>query len=570
LKINLLALVLCLCSLGAAAQKKVHVYYLQFDSKDYTLSENDLPIDLETRRHRAGHIDSLDYPVNEAYLNVLCCVEGIRMRFASRWLNGVVVEVDKRADSSLFEQLAFVTSHRWLGIHKLKAENNRGIPESHMGSMSQPVSKYKLNSINYGIAEHQNRSLNLPVLHEQGYLGKGVKVAVFDAGFLKANRLPAFSHLFDGRADNGEIQISMDLIHEEQNVWDDDDHGLHVLSCLAAWDPEKMIGAAPFADYYLFRTENAGSEYVIEEYYWLRAAEIADSLGIDIINSSLGYNEFDASEMNYTHEDLDGKTSIIARAAQIAIDKGIIIVNAAGNEGNKRWKTLISPADVEQVISVGAIDKEQNTASFSSHGPTADQRIKPDVVALGDGTGISVSYGGYTRGNGTSYSAPIISGALACMKEKYPDMDPVLAQLLLRKASDRNNQPDNFQGWGMPNMQVADFFAGGIMGKHTDVVMRIADTTNGSLSVAIYHPEARYASLKVHQHKKFLGLIPFKKVVHKKEVNLAPSQMFHQTYRLDRYTQQGTHSLKVKVNGPEHIKVIIAQSFENVIESRPN
>lgn len=545
---HLFFVVLLTIGSSAFAQKR-ELYFLQFDQKDYDISGVQIPVHKESREFRGIPTDSLDYPVRQSYVNILCSVEGVRLKFPLRWLNGVVVEVSERKDSVLFHEHEFVTSYRWLGAQESTLETSKMRVKDQTEKPQPSVSIGTVQArLNYGLASAQNKAIGIYGLHESNHLGQGVKIAVFDAGFLKADRLPAFAHLNDQMAETGQLVLALDLVDDEKDVWDDDDHGLHVLSCLAAWEPGRMIGTAPFANYYLFRTENAKSEYVIEEYYWMRAAEMADSMGIDIINSSLGYNEFDAMEMNYRQDMLNGKQSVIAKAAAIAVSKGMIVVNAAGNEGNKRWKKLITPSDAMGVISVGAVDIHGNSSSFSSMGPTADGRMKPDVVAQGSGVAIASSFGSYYQGNGTSYASPIIAGALACLKQKHPSLSPQMCMDLLHNSAHKNQSPDSLQGWGIPHMQVADFFAQQILElKQSAGLMQIPDTIHGKLQLALYNSRSSHFHCKISRKSRLMGLIPYHKKVLKKTYSFSDFNTFYLPLELSRYRDEGLHRLKIKI-----------------------
>lgn len=565
LRTNLLFIIALLTWSNNTYGQNRELYFLQFDQKDYALAEDQLPIHRESRALRGIQTDSLDYPIRQDYVNILRALDGIRIKFPLRWLNGVVVEVAKRNDSLLFNQCEFVTSQRWLGSQKIKYDS-RGIPEKNQTEKPElKLSAARVQAhLNYGLASAQNKAIGIEALHASNHLGQGVKIAVFDAGFLKADRLPAFAHLSDEKSENGQVVMAIDLVDDEKNVWDDDDHGLHVLSCLAGWDPGRMIGTAPFADYYLFRTENARSEYVIEEYYWMRAAEMADSLGIDIINSSLGYNEFDAKEMNYTPQQLDGKHSIIAKAAEIAVKKGMMVVNAAGNEGNKRWKKLITPADAHGVLSVGSVDIHQNTSSFSSMGPTADGRIKPDVVAQGSSTAIASSFGSYYQGNGTSYACPIVCGAMACLKQKYPQLSPSDGLSLIRYSSNHNERPDTLQGWGLPNMEVADFFARQIFKfDKSAAILNVPDTIKGSLNLALYNHQADKAQCKLKRKSKLLGFIPFNKSVLREKIEFSSMHSIYRAIELGKYKDEGMYRLSIKIKEQNGTFIRFEEAFYN-------
>jgi len=281
-------------------------------------------------------------------------------------------------------------------------------------------------------------------------------VAIFDAGFNRANELEYLKPLFS----ENRVLDTHDFISRNSNVYDDDSHGLNVLSIIASNQPGTMIGAAFKANFVLYRTENVLMETPYEEVTWLLAAERADSIGVDVINSSLGYNtfegEFNTSAYNYTYQNLDGKTTIVSRAARIATRKGILVVNSAGNEGNKAWKYITAPADVDSVLSVGATTLDKSYALFSSVGPNAIGQQKPDVSAVGSGTVFGNSNGNVTTGNGTSYSAPLIAGLATILWQAFPNLTAQEIIQALKKSGHLAGTPDNLLGFGVPNAASAE------------------------------------------------------------------------------------------------------------------
>jgi subtilisin family serine protease len=271
-----------------------------------------------------------------------------------------------------------------------------------------------------------------------GYTGKGMIIAVLDAGFYHVGQLPAFDSL---RA-RGQILGTRDFVTGDTMVYEDHAHGMHVLSILAGLLPGEMRGSAPAASFWLLRTEDVFSEYPVEEVFWTAGAEFADSVGADIIHSSLGHYEFDDPSMSYTYSDMNGHTTRVARTALMAARRGMIVVVSAGNEGNKKWHYIISPADADSILAVGAVDAEKAPATFTSYGPSADGRVKPDVSAMGVSVLIQGVDGGVTRGNGTSYASPLISGLTACLWQAYPTATAQEVIQTLRQSTDHYLSPD--------------------------------------------------------------------------------------------------------------------------------
>jgi subtilisin family serine protease len=247
-----------------------------------------------------------------------------------------------------------------------------------------------------------------------------------------------------------------DFVDGDDYVYQSSTHGTSVLSTMAAKRPHLLVGTAPDASYYLFRTEDVKGEYRLEEFNWIVAMEYADSLGADIVNSSMGYNQFRDTSMSYTYQDMDGQTTLISRGAALAVAKGLLIVNAIGNDGNKAWRYLFAPADVTTVLTVGAVDSFRQSSRFSSRGPSSDGRLKPDIVAQGSST----AYATMTRydvalGEGTSYACPVMTGMVASLKSAFPTLQNQLLKEAIFKSSHQANKPDYDQGYGIPNFLAA-------------------------------------------------------------------------------------------------------------------
>ncbi|MEY4867109.1 MAG: hypothetical protein RIT36_8, partial [Bacteroidota bacterium] len=239
------------------------------------------------------------------------------------------------------------------------------------------------------------------------------------------------------------------------SVNEDDAHGMQCLSILAANLPGAFVGTAPASSYYLFRTEDVASEFPVEEQNWLAAAEKADSIGVQLISSSLGYNTFDDASFNYTYADMNGKKTMITRGAAMASNKGMIVMNSAGNSGSSAWKYLIAPSDGIDVLAVGAVNSLKQIAPFSSYGPSSDNRVKPDIASVGWNTFLISTNGTVAQGNGTSFSNPNIAGLVACLWQAFPECSNKEIIAAVRKSGDRYSNPDVRTGYGIPNMRLA-------------------------------------------------------------------------------------------------------------------
>jgi len=393
------------------------------------------------RKNQHILITESDLPVNSGYLGRVAAT-GAKISLVTKWLNGVVVEADENQLQSIRLLPFFKSVVRERPINSI---GSRGYARA-----MNPLDKLETTEDwDTGSMTAQLEILGIPSFFNENITGKGILIAVLDAGFIRVNQIPYFSSLFQ----ENRIIDTWDFVNEESDVYKSHTHGTQVLSTLAAFQPGTLVGAAPEAMYALYRTENNESETPLEEVNWLCAAERADSAGVDIITSSLGYNYFDHPDDSYSYEEMDGNTSIISMAARWSIRKGILVINSSGNEGNNGWKYLVTPADVDSVLAVGATNYLLQKAGFSSIGPNAIGTIKPDVAAVGQGTvlGSTSVNGGISTGNGTSFSAPQIAGFAALLWGKYPQLKVMQLAELIRKSGHQAKNPDNELGFGVPD-----------------------------------------------------------------------------------------------------------------------
>ena len=304
---------------------------------------------------------------------------------------------------------------------------------------------------NYGISLSQNRMLGIDAMHKDGYNAKGVSIAVMDGGFMNADSHTVFAAMHA----EGRLKGNYDMVGNGVPNYKDSDHGTEVLSCLGGYLDGLLVGGSYKADFYLFKTENVRRELYDECLQWVAAAEKADSLGVDLINTSLGYNFFDNTVLQFAVSDLTGEKNLMSKAAEIAANVGMFCVTSAGNDGNNlAWKKKITmPADADSILSVGAVREDSTIAGFSGRGPTADGRIKPDVC--GQGVAAVVAFAqditAVTRGNGTSFSGPITAGLVGGLIQKYPFVPPWQLVQAIRRTASRSGSPDTVYGYGIPN-----------------------------------------------------------------------------------------------------------------------
>lgn len=399
------------------------------------------------RRAKAGiPVEENDLPVNPAYLEQLKAA-GVRIHTASRWMNAAAIISDS-VGAAKVGQLPFVRSVQYLGPH-LKFRN----PPNRAQKMRTPLKSDPAIPGDqvpfWGYAAQQNSLLGIPLLHAVGQRGEGIRIVVMDGGFINADTIP----LFDSVALQGRLWQGWDFVERDGAVYEAAQHGTSVLSVMASNLPHYFVGGAPDATYYLLKTEDTGGEYPIEEVNWIAGAEWADSIGADIINASLGYTSFNDPRLSHSFKELDGRTAIGSRGAGIAATKGMIICNAAGNEGDGPWHYLGVPADAPGIVAVGAVNSERAHATFSSYGPSADGRIKPDLMAPGDEV-VTAGNVGIDLGlsSGTSLASPMLAGGLAALWSAFPEKTAKEILDAVYHNADQAQQPDNTRGYGLPDL----------------------------------------------------------------------------------------------------------------------
>ena len=394
---------------------------------------------IERRKEQAIALDASDLPVSPQYVAELASA-GAEIYYTSRWLNAVMI-ASAPEDTAVYQQLDFVTRLELIKPTRKGSRSKRGSSYGEEYPLSTTVDREEqlLNMV-------QNEMLGIDEMHQAGYTGKGIAVAVFDGGFKGVDTISFFRHLYE----NNQMMPGYDFVGNSSNVYRYGQHGTEALSCIAAYQPGVLEAGAYDAQVMLCITEESTSEYRVEEYNWLFAAEMADSAGIDIISTSLGYTTFDDPGMNYEYQDLDGNTTVITRAVNLAASKGILCVISAGNEGSDRWRYVSPPADATNALAVGAVSSSGDRVSFSSIGPTADERIKPDVSALGLQTVVVDAGGNVTHSSGTSFSAPLIAGLTAGVWEAFPDETNLEIMDKIRAAGSLAMTPNNELGYGIP------------------------------------------------------------------------------------------------------------------------
>lgn len=412
------------------------------------------------RRVRQGiSIDSSDLPVHAPFLDSLRSA-GAQVKHSSKWLNGATIRIPNN-DSLVLQRIYNLPFVRQTLPNGRKAGQDGRYPSHKLAvhPVPLPISSVGRTSSGYGASSAQIRLHKGDFLHDLGYRGQGLRIAVFDAGFVAMPQIRAFDSLY---ARNGVLD-AFDFVDMDSMVYELDGHGTYVMGCMAANLPGELMGTAPKAEYMLYRTENnvGGSENPIEEDNWVVAAERADSLGADVFNSSLIYTTFDVPGWNHSWADMDGNSTRMTRASDLAASKGILVVNSAGNYGGGPWFKIGAAADGDSVLAVGATDTLGVRIGFSSMGPTADGRIKPNVMAVGAGAATCAIPGpGVALVSGTSFAGPIMAGLATCLWQALPNRQAYQILDLLERCSNRSTNPDTLNGYGVPNLQRALTLAG--------------------------------------------------------------------------------------------------------------
>ncbi len=432
----------CLLAEINAQQNRYMVFFSDKDDSGFSINEPGEFLSERAINRRSNQnipITEQDFPVKSAYVNEIRNA-GADVYYTSRWFNAALVQMDQSLLSTI-GNISFVDSIHYIGkgpkLSRSKVDIQ--IPDTFLEPPATDLdTKFQLGMI------------NADDMHGSGYKGEGIRIAVLDDGFQGVNENKPFEHL---HTDN-RIIVERDMVFNSGNPYQYDDHGTRVLSTIAG-NHGDFVGSAYMSEFLLYVTEDIQSESPVEEYNWTIAAEHADSAGADIIHTSVGYSTFNDGFEDYTYEDLDGKTAIITRAAEIAFSKGMFVVTSAGNEGGNSWQYITAPADAENVLAVGSVTSEYGKSGFSSVGPTADGRIKPDVVALGSSTIVARGNGNIVTFNGTSFSAPIVSGLAAGIWQANPSWMNYELLAAIRGTASRALDPDTLFGYGIPNFNEA-------------------------------------------------------------------------------------------------------------------
>ncbi len=448
LKYLLLALVLIQSLRYNAQNPDFWVLLTDKTNTPYSLNDPDEFLSqrsLDRRVNQGINLDHRDLPVDPDYIQQVASLPGVEFRYASKWFNALSI----RCDSSILEEveaMPFVEN-----IKSIQQLSPKSWPEDDRPIEIEFNTSPQRLPIEYGLSANQVKDLNGHVLHEQGYEGEGMVMAILDSGFDRVDSMGAFSALFD----ESRIISTRDFVDIDDDVYIGHSHGRFVLSCIAGIKEGQAYGTAVNASFHLLRTEDTASETTIEEFNWIAGAEYADSVGADVLNTSLGYTNFDSEAESYTYEDMDGNTTWITRGADIAASRGMLVVNSAGNSGAGDFHFIGAPADGDSVLTVGSIDADSSHTNFSSFGPSFDGRVKPNICAQGRAS-IAINGSNEVQPvNGTSFSSPILAGLATCLWQAVPHATNMDVFHAIEMSADLYNAPNDSLGYGIPNFGAA-------------------------------------------------------------------------------------------------------------------
>jgi len=448
-----------LSSIGSSFSAIEYYFYVQLTDKNETPFSLDNPFEFLSQRaidRRAFFgiaVDSTDIPVNQTYAQEIV-TNGFRVHNTTKWLNGITVATQDSISIEILKNLSFVAKIEYTGKAPELVSAVRAEEVCEKTKTNEIIETELRTSGLYGAAADQINQIGGMLLHDEANRGEGIYIGVLDAGFFNADIMPAFELM---RSEN-RLLGTRDFVNPHSNIFQENSHGSNVLSTMASYIENVYIGTAPMASYWLVRTENTSLEYPMEMDFWVSGIEFLDSLGIDVTNTSLGYRTFDNPALNFTQTQLDGRTARMSIAAEMASQKGIIVVNSAGNDGDKAWRMVGFPADASGIITVGGVTASGTASTFSSFGPTADGRIKPEIAARATATALMNNAGAFS-GNGTSFSSPIIAGMMACFLQYAKNhhsnfsVDDLL-QFVFRSANNFELPTDQL-GYGIPNFEKA-------------------------------------------------------------------------------------------------------------------
>ena len=437
----IIGLLLAISSHGQDTYKYI-VYFADKANSLYSLDEPTAYLSddaIERRQKYDIPVNEQDLPVVGSYVEAVESM-GFEVLHESRWMNAVLISSETALIPAELADEEYVDRVVWASLEVAGGRQELWLSETS-----------DIQTGDYGAAWNQISMVNGQFLHQNGYSGSGMRIAVLDAGFWKADELEAFAAM---RTED-RLAAAYDFVDDDGTVFESSGHGTHVLSTMAAKLDGQYKGTAPEADYILIKTEDVRTEQLVEEFNYVLGLEFADQAGAHVVNTSLGYTRYDHAEMDNEWESLDGEVPIASRGADIAASKGMLIINSAGNEGNSAWQYTSIPADGDSVLAIGSVNADRLYSTFSGKGWIGDERIKPDLLAQGEGTAIISSGGEILYANGTSYSAPLIAGLAACLWQAFPSRTNMEIADAVRQSASQYLSPDRVSGYGIPDFQAA-------------------------------------------------------------------------------------------------------------------
>ncbi len=548
---QLLTILLIHACCALMAQTAPSKYWVQFTDKagsPYSINNPSQYLSAKALQRRTNQniaVVENDLPPNPHYVDsILNSAADIQFIHRSKWFNAITIYTQDTLALNAIRNYSFVQQVKSVDAHEVEKTPNK----LETNFLKCDVSSYYENI--YGESYDQISMLSGHLLHEDGFDGSGMLIAVIDAGFSFVDQLPTFDYL----RNNNRIVGAWDFVDGDATVYHGSNHGMHVLSTIVGRVPGRLLGTAPEAQVLLLRSENGPNEFIIEEDNWVAAAEFADSAGADILNTSLGYTRFDDTLQNHTYADLDGNTTRITIATDIAASKGMLPVTSAGNSGNNSWYYISAPADADSALTVGAVDKDGVYASFSSKGPSFDGRVKPNVAGQGSGAVVASTNGEVVYGSGTSFSSPIIAGMAACLWQAHPDRTNMEILHAIEKSAHQYNNPDDFVGYGIPNFYRAHLYLSGTIGENgpaSDQLLGIyPNPFSNYLKVMFYSHQAQTATIELVDH---LGRLTFSK-----KVSLEANSFCN--IRIDEdlaVLRTGTYIMRITTASDEYVEKII-------------
>ena len=483
-----------------------------------------------------------DYPIDTSYIaTVLKQDTAIKLLTQSKWMNYIVISCNSSALTSI-GLLPFVKE-----ISSLHTINYKGLisdknfQEIVPRQINVPTSSNELSvdTAYYGVMYQQIKFHNGHYLHHAGYKGEGMLIALLDAGYENVNSFPIFEPL---RTENRLVGY-YDFVQERNNMFSGNSHGMSVLSLMGGKIPYTAVGTAPNADYILMKTEANSYEEILEEYFLVAGLECADSLGVDVVNISLGYSEFDTKSTNHTFSDLDGLHSVASIAAGLAVKKGMLISNSAGNEGDKKWHYVTIPSDGYNVLSIAAVNTDRQLAGFSSRGSTLFDRTKPSLASVGFRTYAQKGNGTIGQGNGTSYSSPVNAGLMACLRQAFPDVSNFMILEAILQSCDRYHSPDTLTGYGVPDYWLAYRILEASQPDAEDIIINVyPNPVHDILTIRAYYP---YNITKINIANVFGQLVYSSSYKKSDSIEIDFSSFASGIYVLQIYTPMGLAIKKI-------------------------